>query len=81
MSEVKPQIAQKSPYQVKLRVGRYAWCACGESKSQPLCDGNHKAKKIFRPLVFDLTDDKEIWFCACKQTKNPPFCDGTHKSL
>lgn len=81
MSEVKPQIAQKSPYHIKLKPGRYYWCACGESKAQPFCDGTHKAKKIFRPFVFDLTEEKEIWLCACKHTKNQPFCDGTHKTM
>jgi len=79
MSE--PVIAQKSPYQVKLTAGTYYWCACGESKRQPFCDGSHKAKGAFTPVRFDLNEDKVVWLCACKSTSNSPFCDGTHKKL
>ncbi|MCX7907946.1 MAG: CDGSH iron-sulfur domain-containing protein, partial [Ignavibacteria bacterium] len=37
-----PLCSQKSPYQIKLINGKYFWCACGESKAQPFCDGSHK---------------------------------------
>lgn len=76
-----PMCAQKSPYQVKLNAGRYYWCACGESKAQPFCDGSHKAKREFTPLAFDLPEPKVVWLCACKRTSNKPYCDGTHKKL
>ena len=36
-------VAQKSPFAVELAPGDYWWCACGRSKSQPFCDGSHKA--------------------------------------
>ena len=38
-----PHIAQKSPYPTALEAGKtYFWCACGQSKNQPFCDGSHK---------------------------------------
>ena len=42
MTEV-PKIAQKAPYPVEVEAGKsYFWCACGESKNQPFCDGSHR---------------------------------------
>ena len=41
---VSPKIAQKAPYPVEVTAGEsYWWCACGESKNQPFCDGTHKS--------------------------------------
>ena len=37
-----PVIAQKASYPVDLTPGDYWWCACGQSKKQPFCDGSHK---------------------------------------
>jgi len=37
-----PMIPQRSPYAVELAPGDYWWCACGQSKRQPFCDGSHK---------------------------------------
>ncbi len=78
MSEAK--IAQKSPYVVDLKPGKYAWCACGRSQKQPYCDGSHKGTG-FTPVVIEITESKKVAFCGCKQTANPPYCDGTHKNL
>lgn len=78
MSE--PKIAAKSPTVLELEPGTYAWCACGESKNQPYCDGSHKGSG-FKPLVFEVEEKKRVALCNCKRTSKSPFCDGTHKSL
>ncbi|HVZ79925.1 MAG TPA: CDGSH iron-sulfur domain-containing protein [bacterium] len=80
MSE--PNIAAKFPAKVELEAGKtYAWCACGHSKSQPFCDGSHKAHPPFTPLVFKAEESKTAFLCQCKHSKNKPYCDGTHKTL
>ncbi len=78
MSE--PKIAQKSPYIVDAEPKTYAWCACGESKNQPYCDGSHTTTE-FTPHIVKITESKKVAFCGCKQSSNPPYCDGTHAKL
>ena len=76
-----PNIAQKSPYAVDIKAGEsYAWCACGQSKNQPFCDGSHKDSG-FKPRMFSNEKDETVYLCGCKHTHNAPFCDGTHKTL
>ena len=76
-----PRIAQKSPYEVQLEEGKtYYWCACGESKNQPFCDGSHKGTG-FSPVEFKAEEAGTIPFCGCKNSGNKPRCDGTHRSL
>jgi CDGSH iron-sulfur domain-containing protein 3 len=76
-----PAIAQKSPFGVDVEAGKtYWWCACGQSKRQPFCDGSHKGG-TFVPLEFTAPETKTLWFCGCKHTKNQPLCDGAHNSL
>lgn len=43
MSE--PKIAAKRPVKVQLDAGEHWWCACGESKAQPFCDGSHRGSR------------------------------------
>ena len=77
----KPEIAAKAPCAIHVEEGKdYLWCACGRSKSQPLCDGSHKGSE-FTPMKYTADETKKAYFCACKQTNNAPFCDGKHKSL
>ena len=78
MAEAK--IAGRSPIKVQLEAGERWWCACGESKSQPFCDGSHKGTS-FSPLKIVTAEPKEVFLCACKQTQNAPNCDGSHKKL
>ncbi|XP_050687819.1 CDGSH iron-sulfur domain-containing protein 3, mitochondrial-like [Eriocheir sinensis] len=80
----KGKIYDKKPFKITLKAGKkYFWCACGHSKSQPMCDGTHlnqQLKIAQKPLVFHAPETKEVWLCNCKQSKNPPFCDGTHRN-
>ena len=76
-----PQIAGQRPTRVGVEAGKsYWWCACGRSKSQPFCDGSHKATE-FTPVKFTIVKAEKLWLCGCKHTHNQPFCDGTHKTL
>lgn len=75
-----PVCAQKSPYQIELEPGNYWWCACGQSKKQPFCDGSHKGSE-FTPLQMEVAEKTTAWLCGCKRTANAPNCDGRHKSL
>lgn len=80
-----PKIAQKGPYVLETAVGTYEWCACGHSKTQPFCDGSHKAAGFGGmpnfPLLAEVTEAGPKEWCGCKHTKTPPYCDDTHKTL
>jgi CDGSH-type Zn-finger protein len=79
MSE--PVVAQKAPYPMPVEAGKaYFWCACGLSKTQPLCDGSHKGSGL-TPVKFTADADKTVYFCGCKATHAAPLCDGAHSSL
>ncbi len=75
-----PNIAQRGPYVLDVNPGSYAWCACGQSKNQPFCDGSHRGTE-FRPVVIKFSEKKTIAWCGCKQSQNKPFCDGTHNRI
>jgi len=75
-----PKIADTKPLIISMEAGEYYWCACGESKTQPFCDGSHKGTD-FSPLKVALPDPKKVAWCLCKHTKKPPFCDGSHSKL
>ena len=76
-----PHLAQKAPFKVEVEDGKtYWWCACGQSKRQPFCDGSHKGSE-FSPVKFVAEANGAKWFCGCKRTDKSPLCDGTHKGL
>ncbi len=81
MTESKPTVAQKSPIKVQVEAGKtYHWCACGNSKKQPMCDGAHQGTG-FIPVAYTAAVTGEKWFCACKHSGTAPMCDGNHKTL
>ncbi len=76
-----PLAAASAPVPVDVEAGKtYFWCACGQSKMQPFCDGSHKGS-VFSPMKWTAAETKKVFFCACKQTKGAPLCDGSHKAL
>src|ERR1019366_5871069 len=75
-----PTVAQKFPYVKDMPAGTYYWCACGNSKTQPLCDGSHKGT-AFSPVKVDVAVAKNVAFCGCQSAKNAAFCDGSHSKL
>ena len=79
MSE--PVIAQKAPYEQSVTEGEsYWWCACGQSKTQPYCDGSHKGTG-FSPVEYVAKRTKNVFFCGCKRSGKTPLCDGAHSTL
>jgi len=75
-----PAVPQKGPYVQAMVPGVYFWCACGNSKNQPFCDGSHKATG-FVPVRVELAEAKTVAWCGCKHTGNGTFCDGSHRKL
>ena len=74
------KIAQKKPYVIDEEAGKKYWCACGESKNQPYCDGSHKGTG-FSPQEVEFSEAKKVAWCGCKQSAKGAFCDGTHSKL
>jgi CDGSH-type Zn-finger protein len=76
-----PKISQKKPFVQKVEPGRYSWCTCGLTKTEPFCDTTHRGVTEMRSLKIEIDEPKTVAWCGCKHTGTPPFCDGTHKTL
>ena len=75
-----PKIPQRFPYFIEEPPGKKLWCSCGESKTQPYCDGSHKGTG-FKPVLVEFEESRRVAWCGCKHTGRPPFCDGSHGEL
>jgi len=80
MNMSEPHIPQKMPYVVEVEPGKYAWCACGKSQSQPYCDGSHR-DTAFTPVIIEIEEKRKVAWCGCKHSNAKPFCDGTHSKI
>lgn len=75
-----PVRASDTPFAIDVESGKtYFWCACGQSKNQPFCDGSHKGTE-FTPVKYEAAESKKVFFCGCKCTGSRPLCDGSHKN-
>lgn len=70
--------SSKVPYRTVVTGGQtYWWCACGQSRKQPFCDGSHRGT-TFTPIALKTDETLTVALCGCKRTANPPYCDGRH---
>ncbi len=79
-----PRVAALAPARVAVEEGKtYFWCACGHTKSEPWCDGQHKHLSTIRPVKWVAPKSGMASICACRHTKREGrvLCDGGHVHL
>jgi CDGSH-type Zn-finger protein len=75
-----PRGSNKQRYFQILEPGEYFYCSCGQSKTQPFCDGTHEGGSA-KPIPFTITHRQTVALCGCRKSKNKPFCDATHLGM
>ena len=78
-----PAYAGIFPTHMYLSRGKkYAWCGCGHSQLNPICDGQCKwILTRCRPVDFNVSESGYYKLCNCKMSSNAPFCNGTHQQV
>ena len=79
-----PRVVSFAPARVAVEEGRtYFWCACGHTKTEPWCDGAHKALSTIRPVKWVAPKSGTANVCACRHTRREGrvLCDGGHVHL
>jgi CDGSH-type Zn-finger protein len=67
---------------MEMQPGKYSWCSCGHSATQPFCDGAHERLDTgLMPVEMEVKIPKTVAWCGCKRTAKPPYCDGAHNKL
>jgi len=67
-----------APFKVAVEAGKtYLWCACGNTRTEPMCDGSHKGGTV-TPLAWTAEATGDQLFCGCKHSLTKPLCDGSH---
>ncbi|MCB0352529.1 MAG: CDGSH iron-sulfur domain-containing protein [Bdellovibrionales bacterium] len=74
------KIAKAGPYILRVDPGRYLWCACGRSQTQPFCDGSHTGTSHL-PIEVEFKASTRVAWCGCKCSGKAHLCDGSHNQL
>ena len=75
-----PRSAGEAGIDLTLEPGRYSWCTCGYSQTQPFCDDSHRLPEFGtnrKSYKFEVLEPVQLTLCLCKLTADPPLCDGT----
>jgi len=69
----KPKIAGRKPVATELVEGEEKYfCACGESKGQPFCDGSHRTTS-FKPIPFTAEKTETAYLLCVSKVKTYPI--------
>ena len=71
---------QNAPYVIKEKAGTKVYCTCGQTQTQPYCNGSHKGTDS-KPMIAEIEEDRQVAWCGCRRSSESPFCDGTHAAF